>query len=131
MTNRTLTDAERKLFFAAATYWQRELGLDDWHITQQSEPSKKNLRAAVCEWDNSQRTCLLFHGTGWSEKTEPAELERIALHEMLHVRLFDIAQTAIWNGADKDDIIAMEHQNINVLLRLLPVWPGLREGKRK
>lgn len=101
--------------------WQRRLRLLDWDITAQyvDEPDEDEQWVGNCQCDrNRQRARIRIVEPG-HEGWEPGEMgvdfgsvEAVLLHELLHVRLWDITQSS-------GDLLPHEERVIETLVPLL------------
>ena len=92
-----------------ATYWQEVLNLGDWRIEFVNKPAKGCL--ACVSFDSEQRLAGYRLGNFENINVTNEFLKELALHEVLHVFLYDFRQA-------KDDDMA-EHKVINMLEKLL------------
>jgi len=87
--------------------WQAVLNLQDWRI----ERSYRRSRAmAEVSFNSGARLAVYKVGKDFGEPVTSRSLKATALHEMLHIFLFD---------AISDPSEANEHRPINVLEKLL------------
>jgi hypothetical protein len=118
-----LSPAGCDLFWRCMRHWQVKLGLQDWRITSKTELLKSYM-ALTDKWDLVQRQCRVRLSTHWgSEEPTALEIERSAVHELLHVKLHPLSQQALDNGADGDAVIAAEHGLINTIEAMLVPTP--------
>lgn len=99
--------------------WQGRLGLQDWRIVM-SPVLAKSCMAVTNSWDWKQRQVTCQLGADWkaSPVTQHA-LEQTAVHELLHVLLFELIEAAKNPHTGEDDLASVEHRIINVLEGLL------------
>lgn len=115
-----LTPAEVAHFWRCVDYWQPRLSLMDWRITQKVVDAAAHM-AAVEKWDKPQRQCRINLCTDWGQ-SEPTllEIERAAVHELLHVVLQPLTSLVEDSGrAYGEDQKFAEHSVINRLEHLL------------
>jgi hypothetical protein len=111
------------LFWRCLRHWQVKLGLQDWRITSRTELMKRYI-ALTDKWDLVQRQCRVRLSTQWgAEEPSALEIERTAVHELLHVKLHPLSQLALDNGADQDAVITAEHGLINTIEAMLVPAP--------
>jgi hypothetical protein len=123
-----VTEEHRDQFAAAVEYWRDQLGLQDWRIVVSELRSSRNVMAEVYKFDLGQRSATIRVGKDWGHNpvTERA-ISDTALHECLHVFLFEVLAFAQANASDEDTDSA-EHRVINVLERVLGPLPFERSG---
>ena len=110
----TLADA--KLFDDFVKKWQAKLSLGDWRIERGTKPAKSAM--ASVEFTPAARLCTYRLGDFGAEQITPKSLEATVIHELLHVLLFDLINTASDKSTD-EELEAAEHRVINVLEQLL------------
>ena len=110
------TPADALLFDAFIAKWQSKFSLGDWRIERGNKPAK-NAMASV-EFNPPARLCVYKLGDFGAEAVTPASLEATVIHELLHVLLFDLIQTASGKSTD-EELEAAEHAVVNVLEKLL------------
>lgn len=118
-----LTQAEQDRFWRCVDHWQAKLGLLDWRITRKTGESAGYL-ATTEKFDAEQRQCRIALSTDWGMREEPTpvSIERTAVHELLHIRGYDLSRMAVDRGATYDLVHEAEHKLINVLeVLLVPV----------
>jgi hypothetical protein len=101
------------------TAWQDRLGLSDWRIVLSSLRAK-NAMAEMSKWDWKQRQVTCRIGLNW--KATPVtehSIEQTAVHELLHVMLYELIAYAKESSTKDDDLASIEHRVINTLERLL------------
>lgn len=98
-------------------YWQQVLNLMDWRIERSSKPIKAAMAAMEC--DTQARLGTYQLGDFGSTPICTESLSMTALHECLHVFLFDLISTAQDKSATPDQLDSVEHRVINVLERAL------------
>jgi hypothetical protein len=100
--------------------WREVLSLGDWRIGVHAKPSSRKVMAEVVKFDLEQRMATIklgkdFGGTQVNDHT----LKETALHEVLHVFLYELVKVAMDEGEPNDKVGSAEHRVINVLERLL------------
>lgn len=98
-------------------YWQQVLNLMDWRIERSSKPIKAAMAAMEC--DPQARLGTYQLGDFGSAPICTESLSMTALHECLHVFLFDLIATAQDRQATPEQLDSVEHRVINVLERVL------------
>lgn len=118
--------AEDAAFFAESVRrWQHVLGMHDWRIAVQERRSSRKVMAEVFKFDLEQRSASIRLGKHWSgESVTPELLDKTALHEVLHIFLHELIETAKVPDQPDDVIGSAEHRVINLLEQLLPLLPG-------
>jgi hypothetical protein len=118
---KNIPDQEQaKEFDLYVNEWQTILNVNDWRIERSSKPAK-NAMASV-EMDDGARLATLRLGDFGSVVINRQSISMTALHEVLHVFLYDLIQTARSNN--DANLESEEHRVINVLEKLLGnSWP--------
>jgi hypothetical protein len=97
--------------------WQQVLSLGDWRIEKGSKPAKQAM--ASVEFNSSARLATYRLGDFGAEKITPESLDRTALHELLHIFLYDLMCVATDPKSSDEEIEMQEHRVINLLENLL------------
>ena len=108
--------ADSILFYGFVKKWQAKLSLGDWRIEQGIKPAKHAM--ASVEFNPAARLCTYRLGDFGAEQITEKSLEATVIHELLHVLLFDLIQTATNKHTD-EELEAAEHRVINVLEQIL------------
>ena len=97
-------------FDAAVQSWVVSFGLRDWYVytVHSTEPSECE---ALIEYDRDTRHASI---TYYSACPDPQPIERVALHEVLHLLLGDLIPEDCG-----DDVAREEHRVIERLLHVL------------
>jgi hypothetical protein len=106
-------------FERALIAWQDRLGLSDWRIVF-SPLRAKNAMAEMSKWNWKQRQVTCRIGLDW--KGTPVtqhNIEQTAVHELLHVMLYELIAFSKEATTKDDDLASIEHRVINTLERLL------------
>lgn len=111
------TDQEASLFDEYMQHWQDVLNLRDWRIERGQKPEKEAMASIAC--DAAARLAVYRIGHFGATKITPESLSLTALHECLHVFLFDLIATAQDRSASPEQLEMVEHRVINVLERVL------------
>jgi hypothetical protein len=115
----TLTPDDVAEFGRHLREWQVQLGLQDWRIVF-SPKEAKGCMASMSDWDWRQRQVTCRLGFDW--KATPITTltkKQTAVHELLHVLLYELITTAQQPGVSEETIASIEHRVINTLERLL------------
>jgi hypothetical protein len=94
--------------------WQRELGLDDWHIYIFHKP----IRDSYADTNTSipgRRATIRFSMTWTDRPTSDTELKASALHEVLHIVTAPLWNEARARFADEYTMDAAEHSIVTRL----------------
>jgi len=114
-----LSDEDVAIFWGALNHWQEKLGLQDWRITHSMLP-KPGALACMDKWDWPQKQVRCRLSRNWkAEKVSVESLAATALHELLHVLLHPLIESAKDPRTLAEDLQASEHAVINKLERLL------------
>lgn len=106
-------------FAACVVFWADVLGLSDWRIVVSDVRSTHKVMAEVYKFDLEQRSATIRLGkTFGREEVTDRSLSDTALHECLHIFLYELLQFARENKCE-EDIGSAEHRVINVLERRL------------
>ena len=117
MKPRNPVSAEQALLFDSyITKWQAILNLNDWRIERGIAPAK-NAMASV-EFNAPARLATYRLGDFGAEVITPLSLETTAVHELLHISLYDLLNAAM-SRHDQDQIEAAEHRVINLFEKIL------------
>ncbi len=107
-------------FEAFVRKWQRLLNLEDWRVERSSKQAAYNM-AELSKLDLQARLATYKLGKDFgAAKVTDQSLESTALHEMLHVLLFELIETAKEaQTVTTDHLQGVEHRVVHVLERLL------------
>jgi hypothetical protein len=111
------TPEDAKLFAQSVRKWQQVLSLGDWRIEKGMKPAKAAM--ASVEFNQTARLATYRLGDFGAEKITPDSLDKTALHELLHVFLYDLMCVATDPKSSDEDIEMQEHRVINLLEKLL------------
>ena len=111
------TPEDVKLFAQSVRKWQQVLSLGDWRIEKGSKPAKEAM--ASVEFNQTARLATYRLGDFGAEKITPDSLDRTALHELLHIFLYDLLCVATDPKSSDEEIEMQEHRVINLLEQLL------------
>jgi hypothetical protein len=111
------TPEDAQLFAQSVRKWQQVLSLGDWRIEKGSKPAKEAM--ASVEFNQTARLATYRLGDFGAEKITPDSLDRTALHELLHIFLYDLMCVATDPKSSDEEIEMQEHRIINLLEHLL------------
>jgi hypothetical protein len=111
------TPEQAELFAQSVRKWQQVLSLGDWRIEKGSKPAKEAM--ASVEFNQTARLATYRLGDFGAEKITPDSLDRTALHELLHIFLYDLLCVATDPKSSDEEIEMQEHRVINLLENLL------------
>jgi len=111
------TPEDAKLFAQSVKKWQQVLSLGDWRIEKGSKPAKEAM--ASVEFNQTARLATYRLGDFGAEKITSESLDRTALHELLHIFLYDLLCVATDPKSSDEEIEMQEHRVINLLENLL------------
>ena len=111
------TPEDTKLFAQSVRKWQQVLSLGDWRIEKGSKAAKAAM--ASVEFNPTARLATYRLGDFGAEKITPDSLDRTALHELLHIFLYDLMCVATDPKSSDEDREMQEHRIINLLEHLL------------
>lgn len=115
------TEQQTVEFDKYVAFWQGVLNLKDWRLERGKKPAQAGAMAEV-ECNLNARLAVYRLGDWEGEEITAASLSRTALHEVLHVFLFDLIDAARDPRSSDDQLAACEHRLINVLERVLFDW---------
>ena len=111
------TPEHAELFAQSVRKWQQVLSLGDWRIEKGSKPAKAAM--ASVEFNQTARLATYRLGDFGAEKITPESLDKTALHELLHIFLYDLLCVATDPKSSDEEIEMQEHRVINLLENLL------------
>jgi hypothetical protein len=111
------TPENAQIFAQSVRKWQQILSLGDWRIERGSKPAKEAM--ASVEFNQTARLATYRLGDFGAEKITPDSLDRTALHELLHIFLYDLMCVATDPKSSDEEIEMQEHRVINLLENLL------------
>ena len=111
------TPEHAELFAQSVRKWQQVLSLGDWRIEKGMKPAKAAM--ASVEFNQTARLATYRLGDFGAEKITPDSLDKTALHELLHVFLYDLMYVATDPKSSDEDREMQEHRIINLLEHLL------------
>ena len=101
--------------------WQDKLNLHDWRIQRSSRPASKTSMAEINKMDMGARLATYAIGEDFgSLPVTGLSVEETACHEMLHVFLKELIETAgEYRTVSQETLEGVEHRVIHVLVNLL------------
>jgi len=111
------TPQDAEYFAQSVKKWQQVLNLGDWRIEKGLKPAK-NAMASV-EFNDAARLATYRLGDWGAEQLTPSSLDKTALHELLHIFLYDLLCVATDPKASDEQREKEEHRIINLLEQLL------------
>jgi hypothetical protein len=111
------TPEDAQLFAQSVKKWQQVLSLGDWRIEKGMKPAKAAM--ASVEFNQTARLATYRLGDFGAEKITPESLDKTALHELLHIFLYDLMCVATDPKSSDEEIEMQEHRVINLLENLL------------
>ena len=111
------TPEHAELFAQSVRKWQQVLSLGDWRIEKGIKPAKAAM--ASVEFTPNARLAVYRLGDFGAEKITPESLDKTALHELLHIFLYDLMCVATDPKSSDEEIEMQEHRVINLLENLL------------
>ena len=111
------TPEDAQLFAQSVRKWQQILSLGDWRIEKGSKPAKEAM--ASVEFNQTARLATYRLGDFGAEKITPDSLDKTALHELLHIFLYDLMCVATDPKSSDEEIEMQEHRVINLPENLL------------
>lgn len=113
------TRADARAFGRYVRKWQNLLNLRDWRVVPRRSRATGGVMADVVRSLEDRLASYRLGDTFGSVAVTPHSLEATALHEMLHVLLHELVETARAPETTDERLMSAEHRVINVLERLL------------
>lgn len=110
-------EQQAKQFDEFVRHWQQLLNLQDWRIERGIKPARGAMACVEC--DSPARLAIYRLGDFGAEAITPSSLSHTALHEVLHIFLYELIQAAQDQKATPEQLESAEHRVINVLERVL------------
>lgn len=110
-------EQQAKEFDGFIRHWQRVLNLQDWRMERGSRPVRGAMASVEC--DGPPRLAIYRLGDFGNEPINSKSLSQTALHEALHVFLYELISVAQDNKATPEQLESAEHRVINVLERVI------------
>jgi hypothetical protein len=116
-------EQQAKQFDEFVRHWQQLLNLQDWRIEKGIKPARGAMASVEC--DSPARLAIYRLGDFGAEAITDSSLSHTALHEVLHIFLYELIAAAQDQKATPEQLESAEHRVINVLERVL----GSTHGK--
>jgi len=110
-------EQQAKQFDEFVRHWQQLLNLQDWRIEKGIKPARGAMASVEC--DSPARLAIYRLGDFGAEAITPSSLSHTALHEVLHIFLYELIAVAQDQKATPEQLESAEHRVINVLERVL------------
>lgn len=117
LTNPT-NDEHRQIFENELKYWQNKLGMQDWRIVLSKIPDKHNM-ASVTRDLASRLAAVKFGVAFGAEELSEKNISSTALHELLHVFLWELITICKKPDLTAEELYSAEHRIIHILENLL------------
>lgn len=119
MTKNPVSAEHAQKFAGYVQNWCEALSLGDWRVVVNEKRANRKVMAEVFKFDLEQRSASVRLGKDWgAQEVSDHELNKTALHEVLHVFLYELIETAKLDP-EPDTLSSIEHRVINVLERML------------
>lgn len=114
-----VTQEAADLFAMMVHRWQERLNLMDWRIVQSPKRCKGSM-GMIVKRDLPARLATYRIGTDFgAEPVTERTVEQTALHELLHVFLYELIEVARDPASTAEDLETAEHRVVIVLEKLL------------
>jgi hypothetical protein len=110
-------ERQAKQFDEFVRHWQQLLNLQDWRIEKGIKPARGAMASVEC--DSPARLAIYRLGDFGAEAITDSSLSHTALHEVLHIFLYELIAAAQDQKATPEQLESAEHRVINVLERVL------------
>jgi len=110
-------ERQAKQFDEFVRHWQQLLNLQDWRIEKGIKPARGAMASVEC--DSAARLAIYRLGDFGAEAITDSSLSHTALHEVLHIFLYELIAAAQDQKATPEQLESAEHRVINVLERVL------------
>ena len=94
MVSYEVSEKNFEMFVALCKFWQHHFGLFDFHIHYYYEKLDDAGDMARARADAEDRTVAIGLNNKWLVPVTDEEIQRVALHEMMHVLLADLSEAA-------------------------------------
>lgn len=111
------TEDDFRIFQEAVVYWQRRLGLLDWHIYTRHKTRDRDAQAS-CYPDLSGRCATLYLSKVLHNYDDPPSetfIRRMAFHEVCEVLMARMLICAVARYVTRDEIDEARHEIIRTL----------------
>jgi hypothetical protein len=113
-----VTPSAREAFVLYLREWQEKLGLQDWRIHVSSKST--SVCADVVKQDLEARLATVRVGKHFGdEQVDDETIEDAAVHELCHVLLYELIETALERRVVDEQVRSAEHRVIHTLVNLL------------
>jgi len=116
-------EQQAKQFDEFVRHWQQLLNLQDWRVEKGIKPARGAMASVEC--DSPARLAIYRLGDFGAEAITDSSLSHTALHEVLHIFLYELIAAAQDQKTTPEQLESAEHRVINVLERVL----GSTHGK--
>ncbi len=114
-----VSDQDKEQLYKYARKWQDLLSLHRWRLTPSNLPTNAMAELKFSK-DNSHKLVKLLVGKHFgAEKVTAATLEMTAIHELIHILLYDYGEVCKESPYDTTRIMEAEHAIVHVLEKLL------------
>lgn len=113
----TLDPAQSVEFDEQIRRWQDVLNLKDWRIERGAKAARKAMASVEC--DPEAMLAVYRVGDFGASEVNSESISMTALHECLHIFLFDLIASAQDPKSSQEQVDMAEHRVINILERLL------------
>jgi hypothetical protein len=110
-------EQQAKQFDEFVRHWQQLLNLQDWRIEKGIKPARGAMASVEC--DSPARLAIYRLGDFGAEAITDSSLSHTALHEVLHIFLYELIAAAQDQKTTPEQLESAEHRVINVLERVL------------
>ena len=110
-------EQQAKQFDEFVRHWQQLLNLQDWRIEKGIKPARGAMASVEC--DSPARLAIYRLGDFGAEAITDSSLSHTALHEVLHIFLYELIAVAQDQKTTPEQLESAEHRVINVLERVL------------
>lgn len=125
-----LSDEQSKLFGLSLKKWQIRLNLADWRVVFGQKWARRGVMAEAHITLRDRLAEIRVGKSGLAGATDH-EIEATAVHEMLHVMLFELVTLARDPNTSDENLASLEHAVITVLEPLIfPMTPTLKKESR-
>jgi hypothetical protein len=115
-----ITAKDKAEFSKQLVKWQMLLGMQDWRVVPSAKPATKGALAEVAMCDLEARLASIRIGKDWGAAArDPRRVEQLAVHELLHVFLFEYRTACADPRSTDEHTMSVEHRVINTLTRIL------------
>lgn len=127
MTKYFIQPEHRTIFWHHVHKWHQLLNLMDWKVLDFTDHPKgismvEQDLACIFDIDPANRLAYLALGlglTGWDQEITDERLDRLAFHELMHLRLHESYAAAAAAGDENDDTVAGPEHSVIIVLENL------------